>query len=517
MNLDSAMVPLPELPRICVCIGHADQAEAGALAAAMCERGETFLELRIDLLAEPARGAAVVQRIRRAHPSATVLATCRRAPNGGRFRGTVADQISILRAAVAAGAELVDVEIETAEEEPASLDPFRGAAATVVSYHNFGETPALGPVLRRLRQTDAAVYKIATAVRRPHDNVRLLALCRDQANLVVLGMGETGAPTRLLGPSRGSLFTFAAADPGLTVPGRRTAELEAVPTAPGQLSAAAVRGLYQAHLCSPEAKVFAVVAQPVGHSKSPLIHNRAFQATGFPGVYVPLLVEPAHLEDLLRAVRELPLEGLSVTIPHKRSIVRLLDEVAPEVRGLDAVNTVYRRGAKLVGTNTDIDGIAKPLARRIELRGSRVLVVGNGGAAVAALYAAAREGAQVVVSGRNPQRVRSLAQRHGAAWADFAALEGESFDVLIHATPVGMLPDVEGTLFPGRIPAEIVFDLVYNPLETALLRHARKVGKTVISGMEMFVEQAAAQFRIWTGLAAPCEVMRRAVLQRTVR
>ena len=511
------MRALPALPKICVCIGHADASEAASAALLSCDHGELLLELRIDMLAEPALGQRIIRRIRRRHPDAVVLATCRRRQNGGRFRGTVQEQQALLRAAAEAGARLVDLEIETVEEDPRAVASFQDLAATLVSYHNFEKTPALGPVLRRLEKAGADYYKIATTVRKPSDNLKLLALCRERGNLVVAGMGETGAASRLLSPSYGGLFTFAAPDPRRRAMARRTAKPTAQPTAPGQLLASDVRQLYRVQVRQAATKAFGVIAKPVAHSMSPLIHNRAFKSTRFDGIYLPFLVEPTHLADFFRLLRELPLAGVSVTLPHKRRVVRLLDGVDEAAAGLGAVNTIYWKRGKLIGANTDVDGIARPLAKRAKLNRSRALVVGNGGAAVAAVFALQRAGAEVWITGRNAPRVKRFARSYGARSIEFARLGGDYFDILIQATPVGMHPRVRGNLFPKRIPADIVFDLVYNPVRTALLEHAEAEGKTVISGVEMFVEQAAAQFRIWTGREPPLEVMRAAVLERTVK
>ena len=503
---------LPDLPKICVCIGHGDPAIAESLALASCRAAGPFIELRMDLLDDPSAGIRIVDRVRQRHPQAAILATCRRAGNGGRFAGSIEQQVALLEDAVGAGADLVDIEIETLEECPRAIDPFRDTATTVASYHNFEKTPGLLPVLRRLERTGADIFKVATATLRPGDNLKLLKLCKRRPNMVVAGMGETGVPTRLLGPMHGGLFTYAA--PDLAEPGGGS---EALPTAPGQISAADVRELYRLARASSSTKMFAVVAKPVGHSMSPRLHNLAFESTGFDGIYMPLLVEPGHLASFFRFMRELPLTGASVTIPHKRGVIRYLDDVDPAAHAIGAVNTLYWNSGRLTGTNTDVLGIVKPLSQRLDLGGSRALVVGTGGAAKAAIVALRQLGAEVFVTGRNPRKVGLLARLHHARVQDFGQLADAGFDVLVQATSVGMLPNVDGNLFPGRVPAEIVFDLVYNPLETALLKNAASQGKTVISGIEMFIEQAAAQFRTWTGAEAPREVMREAVLERTVK
>ncbi|MCY4187876.1 MAG: shikimate dehydrogenase [Bryobacterales bacterium] len=489
----------PQLPKICVCIGHPDACRAADLAMASCARGESFLELRIDLLNDPAAGPGIVERVMGRHPSAVVLATCRRAPHGGQFAGPVERQAAILLEAVGAGAGIVDVEIEALAERPGLLDPFRGACATLVSFHDFDGTPALGPVIGRLAATGADILKVATRVRRPSDNLRLLALCKGRDNVVVAGMGETGSIARLAAVARGGLFTYAA--PGAYAP-------DGPPTAPGQVSAGAARDLYRVQASSAATKIFAVVAKPVGHSVSPMIHNRSFQERGYDGLYVPLLVDPADIPDFLRAARDLPLHGASVTIPHKQSVMPLLDRIDRSAAEIGAVNTIYWERGQLCGANTDAQGVVKPLSERLRLAGARVLVAGNGGAARAAIVGLKRQRAKVAVTGRNSGRVRRLASELGAEAVAFERLGGEYFDVLVHATAVGMAPHAAGNLFPGRIPADVVFDLVYNPPQTALLKHASAQKKLTVGGLEMFVEQAAEQFRIWTGMQAPRKLMR---------
>lgn len=504
---------LHKIPSICVCIGLAETAQAAKLAIASCDNGEDFLELRLDMLADPAAGCRIISRINRRHPDSTILATCRRKPSGGQFRGSIREQLAILEDAVKAGAALVDIEIETMNSQPLALNPFTGKAYTMVSYHNFERTPSLQPVMNQLQKYPADLYKLATKVRKPTDNLKLLDICKQYKNLVLVGMSETGSPARLLSPSHGGRFTFAMPDPLSIGRVNRTTTWQA-PTAPGQLMATDMHQLYRVKRSKPDMQVFCVIASPVGHSLSPLIHNRAFKSRRVHGIYLPLLVEPGLLGDFFQLARELPITGVSVTIPHKKNVMRHLDSVDQQASGIGAVNTIYLKRGKLVGTNTDVNGIILPLSKQVKLNRSRVLIVGNGGVAIAAIFGLKQQGAEVVITGRNPQRVKRIARRYDVGAIEFSEIRNDYFDVLVQATPVGMSPNVKQNLFPGRIPADVVFDLVYNPLETALLKHASSEGKTVINGVEMFIEQAAEQFRIWTGEEPPREVMRNAVLKR---
>jgi 3-dehydroquinate dehydratase/shikimate dehydrogenase len=219
------------------------------------------------------------------------------------------------------------------------------------------------------------------------------------------------------------------------------------------------------------------------------------------------------LRDFFTLAEQLPVSGFSVTIPHKQKAMRYLDIIDPLARRIGAVNTVWRKAGKWRGTNTDAEAVTIPLARKIRLAKSSVLLVGNGGAARSAAYALMESGAKVSIVGRNPDRVRSLAKTCGAEPLLREQAEIRKFDALVHATSLGMFPHTDGCFFQNAIPAEVVFDMVYNPIETELVRRATEQGLTIISGLQMFLEQAARQYEIWTGAAAPRAVMEKVAIE----
>jgi 3-dehydroquinate dehydratase/shikimate dehydrogenase len=264
---------------------------------------------------------------------------------------------------------------------------------------------------------------------------------------------------------------------------------------------------------SKSSKIFGVIADPVRHSISPAVHNRAFQFRRIDAVYLPLLIPPGQLRDFIVFASALPLAGFSVTIPHKQKIMRYLDVIDPLAKRIGAVNTVWRRAGKWRGTNTDVDGVVVPLSKHLRLNNSSVLIVGNGGAARGAACALSDAGAKVSLTGRSIDRVRALAKLCAGEPLAREQLSGRNFDALVHATSVGMFPKIEDSFFQDEIPAEVVFDMVYNPLETMLIRNAKEQGKTVIPGIEMFIEQAVKQFETWTGEVAPRAVMEKAALE----
>lgn len=490
------------LPKICIALGFPDASTLIAHARQEYDAGERFFEFRLDYLPNPEDGFKAIAGFLSAQPDCSILATCRRHQNHGRYNGSIEEQIRILSGAIDAGAKAVDVEVESAEGVAAHLEELRAKAMLVLSYHNYGGTPALDAIVRRMARISADAYKIVTTARKPSDNYRVLSLAKtfSKLNLIVLAMGEIGFPTRVLSTAVGGIYTYAAPT---------TAE----GTASGQVCARILRHLYRVDKFSKAAKIYGVIADPVRHSISPAVHNRAFQARRMDAVYLPFLVAPQHLKDFFVFAEKQPISGFSVTIPHKQKVIRYLDVIDPLARRIGAVNTVWKKAGKWRGANTDADGVTIPLGKVIRLAKSSVLLAGNGGAARGAAYALTAAGSKLSIVGRNPDRVRALAKACGAEALSREQAESGHFDAVVHATPVGMFPHSMECFFRDRIPAEVVFDMVYNPMETVLLRRAREEGKMAVPGVEMFLEQACRQFELWTGDNAPRAVMEKAALE----
>jgi 3-dehydroquinate dehydratase/shikimate dehydrogenase len=496
------MAQTRSLPRICIALGLPDVPTLLDHARREAESGEIFLEFRLDFLDHPCQGAEAIRKFLEQFPDTIILATCRRHQNHGKFNGSIEEQLAVLDLAVRNGAHAIDVEIESAEVAQDRLSLFRARTQVIVSYHNFEATPPMDTVLNRVMRVPADAYKVVTTARKPSDNVRVLAAAKalPKERLIVLAMGELGFPTRVLSPVFGGVFTYAA-------------PIFAEGTAAGQVSARYLRHLYRVEKLAKTAKIYGVIADPVRHSISPAVHNRAFQSRRVDAVYLPFLVSPAYLRDFFSMAAKLPLAGFSVTIPHKQKILRYLDVVDPMARRIGAVNTVWRKAGKWRGTNTDAAGVTGPLGRLIRLPKSSVLIVGNGGAARSAACALSDAGAKISLVGRNVDRVRALSKICGAEALLKEQLDSHHFDAVVHATPLGMYPHVNDCFFNGRIPADVVFDMVYNPMETLLVKKAREQGKSVVPGLDMFIEQAVRQFEIWTGETAPRVVMQKAALE----
>jgi 3-dehydroquinate dehydratase/shikimate dehydrogenase len=310
-------------------------------------------------------------------------------------------------------------------------------------------------------------------------------------------MGEQGIISRVLGVRAGSVFTFAAISPDEK-------------TAPGQVTAQELRNTYRIEQVDAATRVYGVAGDPVSHSLSPAIMNAALRRENVNGVYLALHAKT--LKDLLGCVRDIPIHGLSITMPYKEAIVKHLDNTDSHTTKIGACNTVVRaQDGKLYGFNTDTAGVVRPLEQRITLEKARILVLGAGGAARAAVFGLKERGAEVYILNRSAGPARKLAHQARARIAKRVDLKKVSFDVIINATPVGMGNTRESPLNESEISARYVLDMVYDPAETRLMKMARARGAEVIPGIEMFVHQAARQFEIWTGKPAPWDDMLRVV------
>jgi 3-dehydroquinate dehydratase/shikimate dehydrogenase len=444
--------------------------------------------------------ARLRQMLQRLH-SPQVIATCRRAAAGGVFRGTVEQQTEILAAAVRAGCQWVDLEIESVSHAGSIvLHQFR-PAKVIVSYHNYRETAALGTVYRRLARLPVEVVKIAGQARRLRDNIQILKLLKSHRGrapkLVALALGTSGIPSRLLGLRWGCPFTYASAGNHFGV-------------AAGQLPSDVMRFVYRVDRLDRRTQLYGVCGSRASTSLSPAMHNSAFQAKHVNAVYLPC--ETKRIGDFLTFARKMDFQGFSVTMPFKRAILRDLDWVDPLAMKIGACNTVAVQHGKWMGWNTDAAAVVEVLTKRLRLAGSRILVLGAGGAARAAAYALRAEGAKVLIAARREVAARRLARSISAEAVSWSSANGLEADAVINATPVGMMPYVEGLPIDlSRLRVRVVFDMVYYPLETRLLADARSRGLTSISGLEMLVAQGARQFEIWTGQSAPRALMEQAV------
>jgi 3-dehydroquinate dehydratase/shikimate dehydrogenase len=493
--------------RVCVAIVGNSPAEMIEKASAVVKE-TPFLEFRLDYLDKPLLALPKLKQFFTDNTAANAIATCRRAANGGRFSGTVAAELEVLSKAAETGFRLVDLELESAEslKKPGVQKLRDTGIGLIISHHDFAATKDLDGIFQRIERFAPDFVKIVPTAKTLYDNVtliRFLERMNDHTNIIGICMGDAGIISRVLGVRAGSAFTFAAATPGEE-------------TGPGQIAARTLIDTYRIDQVDVATKVYGVAGNPVRSSLSPIMMNTAFRRETVNAVYLAL--QTGKLSDLLKLVNDIPVQGLSVTMPLKQEIMAHLERTDPLSAKIGACNTVLRvpsgeNAGKLFGFNTDVAGIVGPLEKRLALRDAKVLVLGAGGAARAAVFGLRDKGAEVFILNRTPETAQKLARQSGSRTIRKDALPKTSFDVIVNATPVGMAGNKAAPILEAKdLNTRLVFDLVYNPLETPLLRLARQMSIPIITGVEMFVQQGARQFEIWTGKPAPEEEMLRVVI-----
>jgi 3-dehydroquinate dehydratase/shikimate dehydrogenase len=488
--------------KLCVAIQGGSPAEMLERAEAVL-RDSRFLEFRLDSLPKPAAALPKLSEFLVSHRDVTAIATCRRKPYGGNFGGSLTSELEVLAAAAEAGCQIVDLEVESAEEaRPSQLAKLRSAgAALLISFHDFTRTKGLDQAAARIEAFAPEFVKVVSTAKTVTDNLAVLRLienCSLSARIIGIAMGEEGLLSRVLGPRAGAAFTFAASS-------------ETGATAPGQATARSLHDLYRIEQLDRATRIFGVAGNPIGHSLSPLMHNTAFRRESVNAVLLPLKVRA--LNDLLSVAHELPLSGVAVTMPLKQEVLPHLANMDPLTARIKACNTL-RTGAdgKLYGFNTDVAGVVRPLEKRLRLKGARVAVLGAGGAARAAVFGLVDQGAEVFVVNRTHEKAVALAKEAKAKALKHEQFAKQHFDVLLNSTPCGMAGNKQALpIAENELNAGLVFDMVYNPLETPLLALAKARGIPMVTGLEMFVQQGARQFEIWTGKPAPEAEMLRVV------
>jgi 3-dehydroquinate dehydratase/shikimate dehydrogenase len=491
---------------ICVSIGRGRHRHVIAEHKHLAEHGIGLVELRLDYI----QGTVQLKRLLQDRPCPVII-TCRRAADGGRWEKSEEERMLLLRTAIVEGAEYVDL-----EDDVAGKVPRYGKTKRIVSHHDFHKTPAdLAALHKKLAGLGADVVKIATMANHPIDNLRMLELVRaSKVPTVGICMGDIGLPTRVLAGREGAPFTFATFQDDRVL-------------APGQIGWRRMRDVYRYDAISESTKIYGVVADPVAHSLSPAVHNAALAEAGIDGVYLPFRVPAEQIDEFLEAAGRWPLTGLSVTIPHKESVLRHARIQDDLVRGIGAANTLCFGPTGVSAFNTDVTAAVESLEAALREQADPVpeggiglktaLVLGAGGAARAIAFGLRNRGVDVTVSSRTLERSRKIAAEGHCKSVEWAARHRLPYDCIVNATPVGMHPNVDESPFEKEHLRSymVVFDTVYNPENTLLVKEARAVGCRIVTGVDMFVRQAAIQFRIWQGHEAPEQVMRDALKRAT--
>jgi 3-dehydroquinate dehydratase/shikimate dehydrogenase len=487
--------------RICVVIGRTRHKMVQAEIKEAARRGAHLIELRLDFIAK----APDFKRILDVQPC-PMVATVRRPEDGGRWGGTEADRRMLLRQSIVAGFDWVDLETDIAD----AIARFR-KVKRIISYHNLQETPEdLEKIYARMCDQDPDVVKIAVAAQRPSDNLRVLKLLdKPPKPTVAFCLGDMGFPSRILGAKLGAPFTYAAFNKERTI-------------ALGVPSFDEMKRVYRYSQLNADTDFYGVIGDPVAHSLSPAIHNAAFRELKMNAVYLPFRVPRGDLQAFLQRFDRFQIKGYSVTIPHKEQALvssRYQDAAASLV---GSANTLVRGEDGFTAYNTDYQAFRDSLMVALTqldpagtpgVDGKSVLVLGAGGVARSVAQALHRDGALVTIANRTEERAQQLAVEIGCRFVPWEGRHGVQCAILVNCTPVGMHPNVEDTPVTQQFLSHemVVFDTVYSPENTLLVKQARESGCVAVTGVDMFVRQAEMQFRLFTGQEPPPELMRDAV------
>jgi len=491
---------------ICVSIGRGRHRHVIAEHKHLADNGVGLVELRLDYI----QGEVQVKRLLKERPCPAIV-TCRRKSDGGRWDRSEEARLQLLRLAIVEGADYVDL-----EDDVAGQVPRYGTTKRIVSHHDLHRTPSdLAHLHARMAALDADLVKIATMANHPTDNLRMLELVKAAlVPTVGICMGDIGVPTRILAGRAGAPFAFATFNDERAL-------------APGQIGWLKMRDEYRYESIREGTRIYGVVADPVAHSLSPAVQNAACAAAGIDAVYVPFRVPADQLGEFLDGAARWPLAGLSVTIPHKEAVLARSARQDDLVKRIGAANTLSFTPEGIVAANTDataaVESLEAVLAETEQLAGGdglgvkTALVLGAGGAARAVAFGLKQRGVEVTIAARTLERGKKVAADVGCKAIDWSARHRMPHDCIVNATPIGMHPDVDATPFDKEHlrPYMVVFDTVYNPENTLLIKEARGAGCRVVTGVEMFVRQAAIQFRIWHGIEPPLAVMREALKRST--
>ncbi|XAR54585.1 3-dehydroquinate dehydratase [Bertholletia excelsa] len=480
--------------------------------------GADLVEVRLDSLKSFTPHRDIETLIRKC-PLPTLF-TYRPTWEGGLYEGDEKSRLDALQLAMELGADYVDVELKVANEFSGFMQGKKPAKCKVIiSSHNYQDTPSvedLGNLVANIQAAGADIVKIATTAVDITDVARIFQITvHSQVRsvpIIGLVMGERGLMSRILCPKFGGYLTFGTLDSGIV-------------SAPGQPAIHDLMNLYNFRQIGPDTKIFGIIGKPVSHSKSPILYNEAFKQFGFNGVYLHLLVD--DVANFLQTYSSTDFAGFSCTIPHKEAALKCCDEADPVAKSIGAVNCMVRKSndGKLFGCNTDYIGAITAIEEALRasghangtsgspLAGKLFIVIGAGGAGKALAYGAKEKGARVVIANRTYDRARELAETIGGeavSLADLNSFHPEDGMILANTTSIGMQPKVDETPISKQAlrSYKLVFDAVYTPKITRLLREAEESGAIIVSGVEMFIGQAYEQFERFTGLPAPKELFR---------
>lgn len=454
---------------------------------ARAEKLADLIEIRADYINDLDLGKIIAAK------NKPVIVTIIPKNENGKFEGTEKERTALLRQAVDLGTDYIDISIEC--PELSDLIKYCKNTKSIVSYHNYNKTPEnLQKISQKIEEAGADIIKIATFANKLSDNLKIFELIRRSSkDIIALCMGEQGEISRILGPIYGSYLTFGSLESGSE-------------SAPGQIPAQILRDVYRVNEVEQGFDVYGLIGNPVNKSRGYMLFNPLFKHYNINAMYLNFLV--ADIDNFTRYFQGL-LTGFSITMPFKQELFYILNDITPEAEKIGAINTIVKDRGKITGHNTDIAGIINPLLEKVPLKSKAVTLLGAGGAARAAAVGIMAKGGKLTILNRTISKAEKLAKDLGCDFGPVSDFENIKTDILINMTSVGMVPDTDqAPVDTGFVKDMVVFDGIYNPGKTKLLIEAEKNGCTIIPGTEMFIHQAAEQFKLWTGIDPDLNVMK---------
>tara|TARA_Y100000310_G_scaffold345853_1_gene471434 strand:+ start:17821 stop:19320 length:1500 start_codon:yes stop_codon:yes gene_type:complete len=466
------------------------------------EKLTDLIELRIDFIENI---DADKLKILLDSKSKRVIVTCRSKDNKGNFSGSEEERINLLKKAIELKADFVDIEINCDKNTIQEIIQNKKDAKTIVSYHNFNETPGLdklNEIYAEIKELNPDLIKIVTNANSINDNFRIFELSRYKDDLTAFCMGLRGQISRILAPKYGSLITFAALK-------------ENKESAPGQITIDEMKNVYNIHSMNKGTKIIGVIGEYAENSMSKYMHNKNFNQKHLNFVYMPFKVRKEELEEFIKNFRKFNFAGSSVTIPHKVEIMKYIDETDETAQKIGAVNTIVNNNGKLTGHNTDYYGAVHALKEKTELNGKKILVIGSGGGARAVVYALKKENAEITITNRTMEKAKILANEFEIKSDNIDNIKKLVLDndIIINTTSVGMSPNTNESIIKETefTEGKLVMDIVYKPVNTELIILAKKANCNVITGDRMLIHQAIGQFKLWTDQEPDSKLMESAL------
>ncbi len=449
-----------------------------------------IIELRLDYLKNLTPNILEKLILNKTKP---LIVTIRKKEEGGKHKIMESKRIEFFKKAMDLNVDFIDMELSTGTETIKQLIKSKRKTKIIVSYHNFRNTnrEEILTKYRKIKSLNPDIIKIVTFANSIDDNKNMFDLIRkansDNTKIISFCMGKLGEISRILSVPMGAYLTFASLEKGME-------------SAPGQVDVNTLKNIYRVKKLK-DPKIFGLVGNPVEHSKGFILHNTRFKKLHLNYIYLNFLVD--NLNSFLKNYKSM-VSGLSITIPFKSRIIRYLDKIEPTAKKIGAVNTVIKKNNKLIGYNTDMIGAIKAILSKTKIEDKNILIIGAGGVARAIAYGIVKNKGNLIILNRTVSKAKKLAKELNCLWGSLDDLISlREIDVVINATSLGMFPKIEETPINKKILRKItkrgsvIFDSVYNPKKTKLLKDAEKLGLITISGYSMFINQAKEQFRLF--------------------